>query len=607
MKRVLLVLAVCFLVGAETFEAQIGDTKVGPVIVDGAVRVPYITWGGDVPTFVANGGLTTTKDSIFGKAGLNLKLVDGDNFHQQVKDYLSGKSPYLRGTFGMVSLASEVINKDPKTKPIMFLQLTWSAGDHIVAREGIKTLNNLKGKKVCLQAGGPHITLVDDSLKAAGLGWEDITVTWAKNLTGEDSPGERFKKDATIDACCVISPDMIGLCSGLDQKGTGAEGTVKGAHVVNSTASMSRSIADVYVVRKDYYDAHKDEVHKFTVGYLKATEDLLAQKKEYNDGKGKSPKYVEALKLAQKVYGDKVLPTIENDAHGLVSDATFVRIPGNESFFNDPNNLTGFTAKQTSSLDTAKKLGLVTDKFGFAKADWDYKKLSEEVGVKYVAPVMATGRVKGEVTDFAKDLDSNTIASFEIKFEPEQTTFNIDTYAADFLRAAQNSRTFGNTVILIRGHSDPTMALQNFFWAAQAKGLITGTTGNYKFKGKALDLADTREVVAAIQSENLAGLMRTTSDGRKVPIDDPKTTVAAALQLSSARAENVKKSMQEYAKKKGITLDLSQIQPQGIGIADPINPRPRNMGQAKENMRVEFRIVKIKAESLSDDDFNFDK
>lgn len=592
---------------AQTYETRLGKVAVGVVPDTDPVQVPYITWGGDVATFHANGGLTTGKDSIYGKAGLNLKLVVGDDFNQQVKDYLSGKSPYLRGTLGMLALASEVINRDPRTKPVVVAQMTWSMGDHIVGREEIKSLNNLKGKKVCLQADGPHLTLLDDSLKAAGLAWTDINVVWAKNLTGDDSPAELFKKDASIDAACVISPDMIGLCSGIDQKGSGAEGTVKGAHVVNSTASMNHSIADVYVVRSDYFAKNRDKVQKFVVGYLKATEEVLAWKAAYNDGKGKSAEYTNVLKLAQQIYTPKVLPSLENDAHGLVSDAVFVRVPGNELFFEDPNNLTGFDAKTSSALDLAQKQGYVKDRFGFTKPGWDFKALSEQAGLKYAKASFATGRVKGEVGDFAKDLDTNTIFSFEIKFEPEQVTFNLDTYAAEFQRVAQSQANFGNAVILIRGHSDPTLALQNFFWASKAKGLITGDNGNYKFKGQPLDLANTSDVVRAIQSENLAGQKRVNSEGREVQIDDPKVTVAAALQLSQTRAAKVRESLQNYGKSKGYTIDFSQIQPVGVGIAEPINPRPRNMQQAKENMRVEFRVVRVKAENLNPSDFNFDK
>ena len=592
--------------GQQSFQSVVGNVPVGPVLT-GQTQVPFILWGGDVSTFVANGGLITTKDSIYGTSGLNIKLTPADDFTQQVKDYLSGKSPYLRCTTHMLGMASEVINQDARTKPVVFMQMTWSGGDHIVSRPTIKTLNDLKGKKVALQQGGPHLGLLDDSLKAVGLTWKDITVVWTKDITGINGPAELMRKDPSIDAACVITPDMLGLCSGIDQHGSGAEGTLEGSHVVNSTATMSRSIADVYVVRSDYYKSNKAEVEKFFIGYCKATENLISWKAVYADGKGKSPEYMSALKMAQTIYGQEILPSLEVDAHGLISDATFVRIPGNESFFSDPNNLTGFVSKQTNALDLAISLEYSKQKLGWDKAEWDYKSVSDAVGVKYVEPVMATGRIKVEVSDFGADLDDSTIFSFEIKFEPEQTTFSADTYAADFQRVAQQSQTFGNAVILIRGHSDPTLTLQNFFWAAKAKGLMTGDSGNYKFNGKSLDLSNTVEITSAIQSTNLSGQQRKNSSGQMVSIDDPRTTAAAALQLSQTRAFSVKNSIEQYAKAHGLTIDLSQIQPVGVGISEPINPRPRNIQQAKENMRVEFRVIRVKAESLSADDFNFEE
>lgn len=591
----------------QSFKTLVGDVQVGPVQAGPTTQLPFIIWGGDVATLQANGGLETTPQSVFGQAGLKFKMVHGDDFVQQVRDYMSGKSPYLRGTSRMFGAASEVLNSDPRTKPVMILQLTFSQGDHLVGRADIRTLNDLKGKKVCLQGPGPHLDLMDDALAAAGLAWTDIQIVWAKNLTGPDSPPEMFRKDPTIAACCVISPDMLGLTGGLDQKGTGAEGTVVGAHVVVSTAQMNRSIVDSYVCRQDYFDANKSQVEKFVIGYLKSCEDLMAAKKLYNDGKGQSPVYVSALKMAQQVWGEKVLPTIEVDAHGLVCDANFVRIPGNEIFFDDPNNLVGFQPKMDSALAMAVNLGYAQQKMGFAKAGWDYKKISEAVGVNYVQPVYATGRIKAEVTDFGTDLEDDTIFTFEIKFEPEQMDFPVATYAADFQRFAKSSATFGNAAILIVGHADPTLALQQFFWAAKAKGLITGEAGNYRFNGQLLDLNNTDAVIQAIQMENLAGQKRVNREGKMEEIPDPKRTVAAALTLSKSRADVVKTAIETYCKQNGYNIDLSQALTHGVGVADPVNPKPSNMAQAKENMRVVFRVVKVKAEALNEADFNFDK
>jgi hypothetical protein len=107
------------------FKQVVGEVAVGNVTVTTPLSVPFITWGGDAATFYANGGLDTKPDTIFGKLGFNLKLTPGDDFVQQVRDYMAGKSPFLRGTFHMIGLASEVIGADPRTKGVVVVQLTF--------------------------------------------------------------------------------------------------------------------------------------------------------------------------------------------------------------------------------------------------------------------------------------------------------------------------------------------------------------------------------------------------------------------------------------------------------------------------------------------------
>src|SRR5258708_27329170 len=78
---------------------------------DTVLELPFIFWGGDVAAFHANGGLETTPDSLFGKQGLKIKLVPGDDFGGQVKNYLDNKTPFLRGTMSMLGQASEDLTK----------------------------------------------------------------------------------------------------------------------------------------------------------------------------------------------------------------------------------------------------------------------------------------------------------------------------------------------------------------------------------------------------------------------------------------------------------------------------------------------------------------
>ncbi len=586
----------------QSFRQLVGNTQVQPVVKSDPVQVPYITWGGDVATFHANGDLQTQSGSIFQKEALKLNLVAGDDFVGQVKNYIGGKTPFLRGTFRMLGQASEVIGADPRTKPVIIMQLSWSAGDHIIGREGLKSLNDLKGKKVACQQGGPHVGLLYDSLAAAQLTNKDIEIVWTKDLTGPGGAAELFRKDPSIDACCVITPDLLGLTGGFDVAGSGAEGTVKGAHVINSTQQMSRSIADVYAVRRDWYDANKDWVKKFVAGYLKATTEVVSMRKEFEDTKNMSPAYKQLLAKSQKIFGEEVLPTLEVDAHGLLLDCTFVGLPGQMAFFQDTGNLSGFESKMKESLDLATGWGYAEKRYGFDPVAFDYQEIAKLAGIAYVAPTKNEPRFDstGESTDLflGGNLDANTIVSFTINFEPNQEGFSADRYGAEFNRAVKAASTFGNARVVIRGHSDPTKTLIDLVKSGMSKGIIkqSGTAGNYRyfFRGKPLDLENLSEVIALIESGAFAG-------GNP----DPTITMNAALNLSNARAAEVKQAIALYAQSIGANLDLSQITPVGAGISEPIVAKPKSLDEAKENMRVEFRIVKVDAETITPKDFDF--
>jgi len=90
-----------------------------------------------------------------------------------------------------------------------------------------------------------------------------------------------------------------------------------------------------------------------------------------------------------------------------------------------------------------------------------------------------------------------------------------------------------------------------------------------------------------------------------VPEANPRDTIQSALNLSRSRAEAVRDSIIEFAKSKGVQMDRSQIQPVGVGIREPFIAKPANMDQAKQNMRVEFRVVRVPAEATKQTDFDF--
>ncbi len=590
----------------DTFKEIVGPVAVKDVNPSKTVEVPFIVWGGDMATFYANGGIETGKGTLFDKQGLNMKLTPGDDFPQQVRNYLEGKSPFLRGTYRMLGMASEVLGEDPRTKPVIFMQMTWSAGDHAVSRPNIKTLADLKGATVVLQKAGPHEGLLDDLLSDAGLKWSDINVVWAEDLTGSaNSPAEIFRKRKDVDVAFVITPDMLGLTGGLQNTGNGTEGTVRGARVLASTAERSYSIADVYACRRDWYETNKEWITKFTAGYLKAAENVIDLQKAYESNG--SAEYMKLLQLTQDIYGKDVIPSLEGDAHGLLLDCTFAGHPGNVAFFSDKNPYRGFTAFQTKALDMAKERGYTQIRQGFipSSLDWNAAAFTNYL-TKTVAKEQPRFNAEAtlqelEALNAGGDLSDNVIYSVVISFDPNQNEFSALQYGVEFNKILELVQQYGNAVIAVRGHTDPTLTLLTLVKGGIDSGIIkqTGSKGNYNYflNGRRLDINNTKYLTDLIANGSFD---RVSYKGQ-----NPRQVMQAGLNLSRSRAEAVKAAVSEYAHAQNIPLDESQIQPVGVGIREPVNPKPRNAAEAAENRRVEFLLVRVSAEAQNSTDFDF--
>ncbi|RWX47354.1 NitT/TauT family transport system substrate-binding protein [Candidatus Electrothrix communis] len=276
------------------------------------MQVPLITWGGDIATILANGNnKNTAAGSIFAKQNLQLKLTRIDDFKQQVEAYMQGETPYLRGTMGMVNMAAELLNNDPRTKPIIIYQMTWSnGGDCLVAKSGIKSAKDLKGKTIALQAYGPHVDYLAKLLRDAGLKMSDVNIKWVKDLTGTDNTPAEALNTKDVDAAMVIIPDGLMLTSN-GSVGTGSEGSIKGAKIMLSTKSANRIIADVYAVRSDYFAAHKKEVQNFVHGLLLAEQDVKAL---FKGKQARLADYKKTVTAAAEILLDSAAATADAEA-----------------------------------------------------------------------------------------------------------------------------------------------------------------------------------------------------------------------------------------------------------------------------------------------------
>lgn len=526
------------------------------------IRVPLIAWGGDIQTILANGNnARTQKGSLFEKNGLSLKLFREDTFSKQVEAYLKGETPFLRGTMGMINLASEVTQNNPGTEMIVIYQLTWSAGgDALVVKNSIQSPRDLKGKTIAVQAYGPHVDYLTTVLQSVGLSISDVKLRWTPDLFALGpkslSPAVALEQDPQIDAAMVIIPDALALTSG-GTVGTGAEGSVKGAEILLSTKTADRVISDVYAVRKDFYQKNPDFVDKFVVSLLQAEEKLRDMVKD------KSPDLKKTISASAKILLDDAGAT--EDMTGMYHDAEFAGWQGNVKFFNDPKNPRRMEALNKSIQKEFKTLGLISQATDIQGSPIDFNQFVD--GLKYTslqeAPRFNEEMVAAVVNKRAQQdtLQEGELYSFEIFFKPNQKDFSADLYRSEFDRVIELVYTYGGALLTIEGHSDPTSYLK--------------------------------------QKKN------------KAPLMVRNRVKQAAKNLSFSRANSLKTNLIQYAESQGITLDPSQFGVIGHGVMKPntsgasydsdgdlsLASAPRTKAEWEATRRVVFRLIQVEAES----------
>lgn len=520
-------------------------------VAGGTLKVPLITWGADAATIVANGGATTAAGSPMAAEKLQVELFKEDDFTKQLQGYVEGKTPFLRGTLGMVNQAAELLSK-PGLEPVVVYQLSWSSGgDTMTVRAGVEKPRDLLGKTVVLQRYGPHVDYLDRLLRDAGLSFSDVKVRWVAELTAPPTPAASavdpaaaMRADGTVDAVMVISPDAAALTSG--GVGTGAEDSVKGAHVLLSTKTADRVIADVYAVRRDWFDAHKDEVRRFVHALFLGQEKLEALKA---DKAKRKAEYEKALQSAASILLGS--PQATADVEGLLGDCTLVGYPGNTAFFGE-TEIRNFQRMTRDIQDALMKLGLIARAVPLSQAKWDYAQMA--LGLTNTAganvPRFETAKVEQALSKRAqaggKAAEQGVLFEFEIHFKPNQSDFSSADYANDFERAVDLSSTYGGAVVEIVGHADPLAYLK------QKKA------------------GATEDVLKRVEQSN--------------------------KNLSLQRANGVRDGLLRYAHDKGYTLDPSQFAVAGYGFSKAVYPQPQNEQEWLANMRVSFRIISVEAE-----------
>lgn len=251
------------------------------------LRVGVVSWPGYAGGITANNGFKPNQECIYFKN------------HKQTVEFLLLEDPAQRsqafaktGEGGVDIVWSTVdywanelpgfISNGVKARAIM--QVDWSrGGDAIVADESIKSIEDLKGKKISLVKYTPSHWLLEYHLENSGLSDYDQKQI-IDNLVGKDATldARQAFKDKQVDATVVWEPDVT---LALERPGS---------HKLVSTETANNLIADVMVAREDFIKDHPDVIKAFIQGWLDGTAEAVRN----------PDKVVQLLMDNEPLYGD---------------------------------------------------------------------------------------------------------------------------------------------------------------------------------------------------------------------------------------------------------------------------------------------------------------
>lgn len=572
--------------GASAF---LKTTHKAPVDAGGTLYVPLITWAADGVTVSANNGLEANPNSPLARAvGHPVKLEVIDDFDQQVQNYVSGKSPFLRGTADMIALVSQALKKvDPGLEPVVVLQLSTSTGADGFVAKGISSLADLKGKTVVTQINGPHLSLIGNMLKDAGLQPGDVNIKFVKQITAEpgynpkspaEDPANAFRHDPLLAGAACISPDILALTAG-GTVGTGLEGTVKDARAIFTTKTASNIIFDTYAVRRDFLGEHPEIVEAFREAHLRQQEFFLSELANIEKKRDADRKRVDAFKTLCKPLA-KIFNQDENAVSDYIiwvgNDSQLAGRSGNAKFFDDANPV-GFRATTTRIQEFFTGLGLIesASTITYNRPALTERGGSEPANAAVAKPVTPPTAPKPAfastqaVRAAAESANANVMYRFTFKFPAQVSEINWRDYPDVFSKINETVNRYGGAVVQLRGHAD------NFFYNfVSAKERQGQTTYQRRIEG--------------------------TNKFETLPLPKSEELLNDANKLSYSRAFAVKRAYAAYVRDNlrlgPDEVDLSRFDVKGMSISDPIVKNPTTPEQRAENMRGEMVIIAAESE-----------
>jgi NitT/TauT family transport system substrate-binding protein len=274
------------------------------------LKVGVVTWGGYAGGEYFNEGFEPSENSRYWKDyKLKVQFVVIDDFNTSREAFKAGELDVLWITADSFPTEVAALKEyDPK----IFFQADWSrGGDAIVARRGIQSVADLKGKKVSVAFGTPSHTFLLWMLEAGDLSYKDIEVIQAPSAI--DSAA--YFKAGKVDAAVVWSPDDVDCVK-----------SIQGSSILRSTKQATHIIADVFYAKSSFIKSHRSQLKSLMEGWMIGAAEING----FDEAKRKAAKIL-AAGLKQP----------ETFTYAAINNARLCNYGDNANFFNLKGDYSG--------------------------------------------------------------------------------------------------------------------------------------------------------------------------------------------------------------------------------------------------------------------------
>src|SRR5882724_8817631 len=388
------------------------------------VRVRVNIWVGCVGGLVANGGLDTATESIYGNKGLKVsfKIID---------DWTEGATALATNNVDVMLTTADVWAKDFaqfQEKGVgahAVFMVDWSRGaDGVIGKQGINSIEDLAGKTVAFAPYTPSHFLLWNGLKGSGLSNDQRNEIFAKAVHTKDGiePATLFAQQK-VDAAVAWDPDM-----------SDAVAKRPGSKKIYDTRIANRLIADILVVSDSFSAQHPQTLLKFAQGWLEGVEFIKTQPERAYNLIGTVKDFNIPSDLAKTMLGGVKLAD-------YADNRSFMGSAGSNA---DYNNILGM------AQDMYRELRIIKHTFNPEESlDRRYvEKLADSFS-------MASTEAPIEYKEPPKGATPIATQHRSIYFDPNSSSMSLDSRAiVDEL--AGTMRAYENTVVDIDGNTDST-------------------------------------------------------------------------------------------------------------------------------------------------------